>query len=29
MSWLGRGFLALWIPALGAMMAAFLKATAS
>jgi len=29
MSWLGRGFLALWIPALGAMMAAFLKAPAS
>jgi cytochrome b6-f complex iron-sulfur subunit len=27
--WLGRGFLALWIPALGAMVASFLKAPGS
>lgn len=28
LAWLGRGFLALWIPAIGAMMASFLKAPA-
>jgi len=27
--WLGRGFLALWVPALGAMAASFLKAPSS
>ena len=29
LTWLGRGFLALWVPAVGAMMASFLKAPSS